>query len=225
MSSGGYINTSQVASGGSSVAVRYHNDCDYRFGRSVHHRLLSEPATVHWAGFRSDTLTLQKQGWQIAVDEDVASGRVRLLLKHSGLKLHALTHETEFMYRDRMYGSYNRPPEFHVVAAAETFRTQHIGNIDFAKFREIDATPQYIDSEIKSLEDFRIFAPRASETITKEDIIVEPETVQSMLERIREMQEPEQARLREKQRRALAAGEEVRHVHAQVISLAERRAA
>lgn len=199
--------------------IRHHTRA---YGPPLRHRILSEPATVWWAGFRSDTLKLQQQGWQIAVEEDIAGGRIRLLLKHGGMNLYALCNEVEFNYRERMHGGYRPPPEFNVVMASSEFRSQTVGHIDFAAFREVDAKPQYVDTEIKSIEDFRIFA---APMVRTEEIIVEPETVQSMLEKIREMQAPEQARLREKNRREESAEPVAQQkFHAQIISLAARRA-
>jgi hypothetical protein len=195
----------------------------------VKYRVLSEPATVWWAGFRSDTFKLQQAGWELAAEEDVHYGRLRLLLRHQNMRLYALTSGVEYdYYRSRHPGRGGLPLEFHVVMASPHFQVQRVGNVNFEAMRQIDAKPQYVETEIKSLEDFKIFATPLTRT---EEIIVEPATVAAMLEKIREMQAPEQARLREKHR--LLDGHEQRmsdvapqqRFHAQIISIADHRLA
>lgn len=199
----------------------------------IEYRILSEPATVWWSGFRSDTARLQQAGWEIAAEEDVVYGRIRLLLRNQNMRLYALTNEVAFEHRcvDCFQG--RRPPlEFNVVAAApkiEVHRFADIAAVAFDTFKQIDAYPQVQhDVEIKSLDDFKIFA---TPLVRTEEIIVEPQTVSAMLERIREMQAPEQAALRQKQRLAASRQglyvEEVpqQRFHAQIISIADRRAA
>lgn len=203
----------------------------------IEYRVLSEPAEVHWAGFRSDTYKLQQQGWEIAADEDVRYDTIRLLLRHRDMRLYALTDQTDYCFR-QMLGNptatmLKTQPRlvFNVVAASPHFQVQRIGSVDFEKFRQIDALPQIVhDVEIKSLEDFRIFA---TPLVRTEEIIVDPQTVSEMLGKIRAMQMPEQARLREKQRLAERRSDLVpadgavprQAFHAQIISIADRRAA
>jgi len=194
----------------------------------VEYRVLSEPAEVWWAGFRSDTYRLQQEGWQIAAEEDVMRDSIRLLLKHRDMKLYALTAAEGYRFRAQQYE--RQQLVFQVVMAAPHFQVQQVGSVDFAAFREIDAKPQVLHAPaIRSIEDFRIFA---TPLVRTEEIIVEPQTVSAMLEQIRKMQAPEQARIRAQQRLAEGrkAYEEVDAVpqqrfHAQIISLAERRAA
>lgn len=191
----------------------------------VKYRVLSEPAEVWWAGFRSDTYRLQQQGWQIAAEEDVMRDRIQLLLKHRVMKLYALTDASEYRFRAQQHE--RQQPVFQVVMAAPHFQVQQC-NVDFAAFREIDAKPQVLHApEIRSIEDFRIFA---TPLVRTEEIIVEPQTVSAMLEQIRRMQAPEQVRIRAQQRLErrdhcdVDAGPQQR-VHAQIISIADRRAA
>lgn len=197
----------------------------------IEYRVLSEPAEVWWAGFRSDTLRLQQEGWEIAAEEDVAYDRIRLLLRHQDLRLYALTDDVQYRYRaiaDPRFALKQPQLVFRVVRAAPRFEVLR-SDIDFAAFRQVDAKPQFEHSvEVKSLEDFRIFATPLART---EEIIVEPQTVSAMLDQIRKMQAPEQARIREQQRAAAARESRVADAaprqafHAQIISLAERRAA
>ena len=96
---------------------------------------------------------------------------------------------------------------------------------DMTDWRAVDARPQFI-AERKSLEDFGIFATPLART---EEIIVEPDTVESLLAKIREMQAPalEAAHQRQKLRRTLDEGVDPAAVppvrqrfHAQILSIA-----
>jgi hypothetical protein len=191
----------------------------------VERRFLSEPAEVLWAGFRSDTYRLQQAGWELAAEEDVMYNRIRLLMRHRDMRLYALSDDVEYQYR-RLHDRRERPLAFHVVRAAHEFREERIvgrGSM-FAGFKQIDAQPQFIEREIKSIEDFKIFATPLART---EELIVEPETVAELLDKIRKMQAPEQARLRAKEAR-IAAPIEIHPrttFHAQIISLTDHRKA
>lgn len=200
----------------------------YGSSLTVRHTVLSEPAEVWWAGFRSDTYQLQQAGWEIAAEQDVMYDRIRLLLRHRDMKLYALTNECEYHFRD-MYQQPGRRLTFKVVAASPNFQVQCVpSRVDFSNFQQIDAKPQWAEIEIKSIEDFKIFATPLART---EEIIVEPQTVSAMLEKIREMQAPEQARLRAKQRleasREGLRGDAVprQRFHAQIISIEDHRLA
>jgi hypothetical protein len=196
----------------------------------IRHRVLSQPARVWWAGFQSDTLRLQREGWELAAEEDVEYGRIRLMLRHREMRLYALTNETAFdYYRQHEHGA--RPLEFYVVQASPNFQVREMAAVPtyFAKFQQIDAQPQVQEEwHVRSIEDFKIFA---TPLVRTEELIVEPETVAAMLEKIRKMQAPEQARIRAKER--LAAAREHMPIgiyprqtfHAQILSISDHRKA
>jgi hypothetical protein len=96
---------------------------------------------------------------------------------------------------------------------------------NFANFRQVDAEPQFVNQEVKSIEDLKIFVTPMTRT---EELIVEPSTVAAMLEKIREMQLPEQERIRQRERlRTARVSEEPlrQQFHAQIISIEEWRKA
>mgnify|MGYP001569970002 CR=1 FL=1 len=82
----------------------------------VERRVLSRPAEVWWSGFRSTTIQLQQHGWEIAAEESVYDGRIRLMLRHQDMRLYALTDMVEWNYMDR--GREGVPLIFQVVRAA-----------------------------------------------------------------------------------------------------------
>lgn len=66
----------------------------------------------------------------------------------------------------------------------------------------------------KQLSDFAVFAPMA------EEIIVEPATVAGLLDQIKQLQAPELAAIRERNRRADSRNFTAQRFHAQIVSLA-----
>lgn len=64
-------------------------------------------------------------------------------------------------------------------------------------FNPVDAEPRLLLTEVRSIEDFKIFRPLAK----KKEIIVPRESVSELLERIHQLQDPKQAELREKRRK------------------------
>ena len=197
----------------------------------IEYRVLSEPAVVWWVGFRSDTLKLQQAGWELAADQDVMENRIRLLLRHRDMELYALTNDVEYGFRrDPRYDMARPPLEFRVVMASPQFQIQRVGHV-VAAFQQIDAKPQWqTDVEIKTLDDFKIFA---TPLVRTEEIIVDPLAVSQMLERIREMQVPEQERIRQKkrleearERHTIRLDSEPRtQFHAQIVSIVDHRKA
>lgn len=122
-------------------------------------RLLSRPIGIEWAGWRTDTHTLQRCGWELAVDFDIRRLNYRLLLRHKMMALYALTnmHEIEQVVTDPGY-DLSRLPVFQVVCVAPSIQTHMVHGFDFTRFREIDATPQISTTTIQRIEDMNIFA-------------------------------------------------------------------
>lgn len=196
----------------------------------VERRVLSRPAEVWWAGFRSDTYRLQQAGWELAADEDVIEGRVRLMLRHRDMRLYALSSHTQYDYYKRLSTYQEAQLVFQVVCAApkiEISRVAGIGPMSFENFKQLDAQPQFMESEIKSLDDMKIFA---TPLVRTEELIVEQQTVAHMLEQIRKMQAPEQSRIRAqerlKQSREMLSLDAMprQKFHAQIISIEDWKA-
>lgn len=151
--------------------------------------------------------------------------RIRLAISYNDGRLYGISQPVDWEFMHDLYD--RRVPEFHIQWMASDFIVQTMDNLmDFAP---IDGRPQYTTMERKSIKDFGIFA---TPMVRTEEIIVEPEDVMALLSRIQEMQAPEQAALRAKQRlRASREGMDVnapvqrQRFHAQIISIADREAA
>ena len=189
-------------------------------------KILSRPAEVWWDGFRSNTYELTRAGWKIAVEEVFHRDQIRLLLRSEQMDLYALSDYAPWHYFNREDHFYNATPRcplvFRIVQVAKHFEVTRMYD-DFTQFRQIDGQPRYIEERYKSIDDFRIFALHEVKT---EDIIVEPATVAGLLGQIRQMQVPEQERIRQKQRLAEAREQyPVQTTHAQIITLSDYRQA
>jgi hypothetical protein len=107
-----------------------------------------------------------------------------------------------------------RLPEFEVNQLS-TDMIVHLHSV-FRQMRWIDATPEVIQVEEGSIYRLPLFAelekPRA------EELIVEPQDVQALLDKIRVMQSPAQAEIRQRQQRREC--ETRRQMHAHIITLA-----
>jgi hypothetical protein len=185
-------------------------------------RELSRPAEVFFMGFRSDTLTLQQCGWELAVEQEYHFNQMRLLMRHRDLDLYAISDNIGFNYRQAAaQGMYSdQPLIFNVRGCAHKFM-EIIGKpMTISKFNQIDAMPQIVEHNIKHIDDFGIFATPLART---EELIVEPQTVSEMLEQIRKMQAPEQARIRRDSNSREPSQRQ--RFHAQIISLEDYRAA
>lgn len=181
-------------------------------------RVLSEPVRVYWAGFESDTLTLQQNGWSLSAEQDVYRNTMRLAMRHDGAQMLAITEVSEWEYRDQTFRHRHHP--LHMRCAREIRFVNH-GPIDW-KFKPIDAVPVYVETEIRSLEDMVHFAPALVRT---QEIIIPEESVSDLLARIQEMQQPARTeRLKQELRRSHDEGRLIgtgpqQKFHAQILSL------
>ena len=148
---------------------------------------------------------------------------VQLAMRHRDFQLYGISGEVEV---DRYSYDRTRGP---LVFDIEYMSSDMFFNLscDIREFEPIDARPQYI-AERKSIKDFDIFATPLART---EEIIVEPQDVMAMLEQIKKMQAPGQAEIRQRDRARDRSGyydlePQPRQVfHAQILSIADRRAA
>ncbi len=59
-------------------------------------RILSRPIAVRWAGWVSDTHTLQKFGWDLSVDEQLHNMSIRLAMQHRGLRVRGMSNNLAY---------------------------------------------------------------------------------------------------------------------------------
>lgn len=169
---------------------------------------------VHWAGWESNTLRLQKAGWQCSVEEDPMYRSIRIAIKHPAFKMYGISNSIQYD-RKLVFESYIKHITIPIHYMASEMRIQIMS--DLSAFRPIDAEPQFIETEMKSIKDYKMFRPL--ENIP--EIIVEPPTVSELLDKIIEYQSPKMVELRKRmlqEKRKEELG--LKQIHAQIISLA-----
>lgn len=191
-------------------------------------RVLNPPLRVLWAGFEANTYALQQAGWELSAEQDFAFRRLRVAFRHRDWKLYAISDavDWDFLLWATRNSLVELPPLVvrYFVNEIQVLRVPD--RVD--AFRPVDAQPQFVQQEVRSLEDCGVFA---TPLVRTEEIIVEPRDVSALLEQIKKLQAPEQAAIRQRERlRAARDGLEReawprQRFHAQVISIDSGREA
>lgn len=159
---------------------------------------------VEFAGFRSDTYTLQRAGWQLSAEQDFNHARVRLALKYEPAQLYAMTNSVSYSDLIRFDGGSWRgkitPLTFRVQWVSTTPRIEIWSEPSYGSvsFQPIDCEPILAQREAKSIEDLIPFRPISTEA---PELVIAPDRVSEVLDMILKCQDPRQAEIREAQRR------------------------
>ena len=171
------------------------------------YRLVGKPVGVEWAGWRSDTYTLQRNGWKLAFSRDHYSNYVFLAMENKEMRLQAVTDTVSYYQMEVAKDWPVEMPLFRVRHVAPSIQVRVVAaTYDWTQNAiPIDATPQY-----KRMDEMRdlsmIFAP--FETRVEEVVINRADmTVIEHLEAIKRLQDPEQSAIR---RRMLEEGKPAR---------------
>lgn len=190
--------------------------------------LKSAPCEVWWSGFKSTTIQLQQAGWEVATHQDVYQGRIGLVMRNRDMRMYAVCDTVHFdFFKYAMMPNKNLLPVFHVTRIVPHVDVVEVMGHQFSAYKQIDAMPSMNQIERKSIEDFGIFNVPLVRT---EEIIVDPGEVSDILQKLLEMQSPEQKAIRDRNRGRDRRGEmleagPVQKFHAQIISLDSVRAA
>jgi hypothetical protein len=183
--------------------------------------MLSRPVELHWAGWRSDTHTLQQHGWQISADQDFMRNSMTLALRNERAGINGITERVDWRYHhDMMSMSQHHRLNLQVALMAHKIQVMHTSGNYWDNFRPVDAYPQFQPNrEIRQMEDLAHFAPAHART---QQLIVPEENVNSLMARILEMQSG--ARI-ERIREEIREGQQVsfqqrQKFHAQIVSIA-----
>ena len=186
-------------------------------------RILSKPMPVHWAGFESTTYRLQQAGWEFSAEQDYASLRTRLLLRHQGMQFHACTQYADTDFFAEQHNEAFKGIRFHVNwMTGGTVRVTDIHD-NLTTMRPVDMQPTIIKAQ--NIEDMALFG---APLVRTKEVIVAPDSVPELMDRILELQQPgAQAHYEEVLRQMNQPGSVVQadgvrpqqQFHAQVMSL------
>jgi hypothetical protein len=183
--------------------------------------MLSRPVELHWAGWRSDTLTLQQHGWQLSAEQDVMRQQMSIAMRNERAGMSGITAPMTFEYQRYAHNHYDVRPTLPVHLMGRKIEIMHTMGNHWDNFRPIDALPQFVPNrEIRALEDFVHFAPALART---QQLIVPEDSVEELMARILKMQQgPRIERIREEIREGDRINFQAprQKFHAQIISLA-----
>ncbi len=184
--------------------------------------ILSAPCPVRMAGFVSNTYLLQREGWELVMEQEYTRNMIRLIMKHNVWKTYGVSSAIDFYYFD-LDNRNSRLPDFNITYLAS--RLTIMEQFNLAAMSAIDATPEMHMPIGKDIEDFKLF-----KTVNhSKDIVVDPSDVAALMDHILKIQSPIQAEIRDRKRK-----EQMREgvrleldnikapeiMHAQIISLA-----
>lgn len=186
------------------------------------------PIHVEWLGWSSDTYRLSRAGWDMATNENYMNDSMEVVFHNRQLGLIAKGELRGYrdmhsrMLSDIRFG-FNLPK--HCLISIQYLRAKsdvYIQSISepFANFNWVDAEP--IDSVLNMRQwrasELTLFR-RLAEPVQQE-LIVDPECVQSMLDQILKIQSPMRKEIRARyRRREIEDDMQSKQIHAQIISL------
>ena len=163
------------------------------------------PIKVRMAGWESDTQILQLEGWQISAEQDVRYMSLRIAIHHPVLKLSSISDHLDVDYmrtgHDRMEMLQRLVLNMQMVSSRLIVRHQ-IHTTPMSQFLPVDCAPtgaqlfSNTTAETETnIENFYIFKP-----IPKEGLIVRPDSVPELMDKILALQDPKMKELISKQR-------------------------
>lgn len=183
----------------------------------------SKPIKICWAGFESDTLKLQNNGWQLAIEDHFSHflyrHSLRFILRHEEMRIDAITDISEIDFHEFMHWEHTLRMNICVIAK-EVMMIQ-IPAFDLHRIYQVEAMPSYVSidmqQKIEPLSSLKLF-----NTIVKPDnaLIIEPDRISDILAQIVDAQSPKQAEIRERMKRQELREDYKQTLHAQIISVA-----
>ena len=184
--------------------------------------LASKPIKLNFAGWESDTWTLQQHGWQLSVSQDHMYRGIQIGMQHPEYRMRGISRLIEApLYMHEMHDPYTSMYSSYTVPAqlGSDFISHTASIAPFASYQPIDAEPQFME-RTERMSEMMPFAPNLART---QEIIIPEHSVEDMLNMILEKQAPNREELI--RRRVREQGQMVdfnarTQVHAQIISVA-----
>lgn len=175
--------------------------------------LQSAPIPIEWAGWRSDTATLQRCGWKFAQTVDNSYDRISILLTHPQAKVMGIIERLDFEM-----GYHGAPVVKGTQMQVNTITNAlyyHVEKIPL--WREMDMEPNMVMREPQRILPDEIFRTLVPENI---EVLVDRAdmSVVEHLEAIKTLQAPKQFDLRKQARKE--ASRSTRQVVAQLVDYA-----
>lgn len=183
----------------------------------VHLLVERNPAiAVDFAGLRSDTHTLGRCGWRVAIEQRDLDDTVMVICHHEPTGLTLAGSADLRRLRPYEWSGRSHPPIFLRQCSVRGHSRMSVVGPVAPAFAWVETQPALIEMAEHDIYNLPLFA--ALNEPAGEQLIVDPLTVSQLLDQIRHMQAPEQADIRARERRR------ERHspprLHAQILSFA-----
>jgi hypothetical protein len=208
-------------------------------------RVTSRRCPVFFAGFKSDTATLQNNGWDLSMEQlnnfAHARSELRLAMRHEKAGLYALSapvawdqrreyayqtsmREPGYVHQTALGADWDYSLTFQIIYVGSNARFQIIPQSRAMFFQPIDAFPAV--EQVQEL-DFDQAIPFRTISAEAPELVVDPDKVGQIMELILKAQSPKQAEIRQETRRrawrerdATSQGYDARaDIRAQIVSL------
>ena len=187
----------------------------------------NRPIPVNFAGWESDTYRLGRCGWQMAVDPDPRRMRDRFMFHHKEAGVTAMGFLNEpFRFMDqgcfRMSTENMSRQDGHIeidnIATVGNFHFRRM-EMNLARAYRADTEPMAVDVTEGELHRLPLFAELFAGRPETQELIIEPEDVQQLLDKIVRMQAPGMREIRARDRKREEREPANKQVHAQIITL------
>lgn len=186
-------------------------------------RLVNPPIDIFFAGFQANTYQLYQCGWEIHANQDQYENSLSLALSHKELGIILISPKLDYNYYQMAVAFQTRTPIYNLKFKTMPFQPdyrfyQQVLDQNFDNFQNVSGKPEMISEKITCLEDCFLFKP-------KTELLVEPQTVQQMMDVILSKQSEKQKELREKHRKAVRReiNRETEIIqHCQILSVVEK---
>jgi hypothetical protein len=184
---------------------------------------------VEWCGWQSDTVTLGRCGWNLAINRQYVDlqmlgnpvamkipTRYEIVLSHPSLDVTLMCYDYDLQQvqiavrMDGLMGGTHAPPIRFQHVMRRTDMVRHTPTlVPFADMAWVQTEPTIadVDTPLYRLPLFKALHDQSQ----AQELIVEPRDVQSILEELLKMQAPQMREVRQR--------EQKRQVHAQIISV------
>lgn len=155
-----------------------------------HNFFTQRPVDVEWAGWRSDTFSLQRAGWQLSARQDLHLRELSVALHHPEMGISGMSALRNFQFMDprAIYGMvlpFRLGGDYRIIEHRQ--EPMH-------EYYPIDATPMFRQSQPQRLEDFKIFRELPKEA--SKEIYLEEASLSEVLDIALSKQESRQAEIR-----------------------------
>jgi len=164
-------------------------------------RILSAPVGLHWAGWRSNTRTLQQCGWQLSTTMDEYDRTLTILLKHPEMAIYGMSDKIDNRGGHLWHPEAIRSLELNCRLGSDlgrpfgTDNRIYETNLSLSGAIPIDATPVYTEQKITSIRDLNIFRAIPPERDVQ-SFNIEKATMSEVLDFALSKQKPRQDEIR-----------------------------